>query len=157
MTEYKSVLIDINKWFICVKELSGSETDLFFNELISIHNGNMPNYTLPYDVLNSIKFSDGIISCNKAQEKDSHWNWKGGISNENNIVRSSAEYKKWRVSVFLRDKHTCRKCNKKGGTLNAHHIEPFSINKDLRLSIDNGLTLCKNCHVELHKTNRQWL
>lgn len=77
-------------------------------------------------------------------------NWKGGITNENKKQRQSDKYKEWRISVFARDNYTCQHCKTIGGILHCHHIEHFSKNKDLRFEINNGLTLCFNCHKKLH-------
>lgn len=78
---------------------------------------------------------------------ENNWNWKGGINSENENARKSLEYKQWRKSVFKRDKYTCQCCgDNTGGNLNAHHIENFSNNEELRYDVDNGITLCKNCH-----------
>lgn len=70
-------------------------------------------------------------------------------------LRKSKEYKAWRNSVFKRDGCSCTKCGTET-ELNAHHIKPFSLYPELRFCLDNGLTLCKNCHIELHKTEREW-
>ena len=35
--------------------------------------------------------------------------------------------------------------------MNAYHIENYATNEELRLDIDNGITFCKNCHIEFHK------
>lgn len=83
-----------------------------------------------------------------------HWNWKGGISEENVRLRQSSEYKAWRDSVFHRDKYTCQKCEIRGGDIVAHHIEPFSVNKLKRFETENGQTLCLKCHKEI--TNEQY-
>lgn len=78
---------------------------------------------------------------------DKSSNWKGGASGEAKRIRMSAEYKEWRTSVFKRDNFTCTDCGIKGGELQGHHIKPFSTHIELRFDIDNGLTLCRGCHV----------
>ena len=77
--------------------------------------------------------------------------WKGGITPANHKIRTSLEYKLWRGAVFERDCFTCQKCNQLGGILRAHHINNFAGNKNLRLAIDNGITLCNECHEEFHR------
>lgn len=82
--------------------------------------------------------------------------FKGANSNENAIIRSSIEMKECRKRVFERDNYTCMNCGKVGGNLNAHHIKPFSVYPKLRFELSNGLTLCKSCHINLHKKEREW-
>jgi hypothetical protein len=77
-------------------------------------------------------------------------NWKGGITPENQRVRTSATYKEWRKSVFERDNYTCQKCGKRGGELHAHHIRSFATNPKLRTDLKNGTTLCLHCHLSFH-------
>ena len=74
--------------------------------------------------------------------------WKGGVSSENELARKSPEYKMWRTSVFTRDNYTCVHCGKKGGRLQADHIKPFSKYKELRFDLNNGRTLCVQCHYK---------
>jgi len=83
--------------------------------------------------------------------KENHPNWKGGISEENNLIRTSKEYKKWRNLIFKRDGYKCVKCGQIGGSLNAHHIKEFANNRELIYNIDNGVTFCENCHRKFHK------
>lgn len=74
-------------------------------------------------------------------------NWKGGVTNKNNQLRKSLEYKLWRRAVFERDKYKCIWCgDKTSGNLEADHIKPFAYYPELRFAIDNGRTLCKECH-----------
>lgn len=73
--------------------------------------------------------------------------WKGGITSETEKIRHSKEYALWRNNVFERDNYTCQCClDNSGGNLQAHHIENFSTNEDLRFEISNGLTMCNTCH-----------
>ena len=90
------------------------------------------------------------MSKNVPRGSNHHW-WKGGIADKNEVERRTLEYKLWREAVFARDNWTCQECghqNKKGirKNLNAHHIKSFSKHKELRTSIENGITLCEDCH-----------
>lgn len=76
-----------------------------------------------------------------------HPNWKGGITPENVKLRNSNEYKDWRLAVFARDGYACVSCgDSRGGNLQADHIKPFAYFPALRFDINNGRTLCKDCH-----------
>ena len=68
--------------------------------------------------------------------------WKGGV----NYDRRCPSYREWQKSVFKRDDYTCRWCGKRGGGLNAHHVEKFSENVSARYDVNNGVTLCLDCH-----------
>lgn len=80
------------------------------------------------------------------QSGDLHYNWMGGLTTENELIRKSQQYENWRLNIFQRDKYTCQCCFINGGNLNAHHIENFSTNEELRFDINNGITLCESCH-----------
>jgi 5-methylcytosine-specific restriction endonuclease McrA len=59
-------------------------------------------------------------------------------------------YRDWRVQVYKRDKFTCQMpgCSYKK-YLNAHHIQKWASASSLRFDVDNGITLCKNCHKKV--------
>lgn len=94
---------------------------------------------IQYKSLNGIKKSGNCKFCNMEERHNN----KGATD------RQLYQYhlKRWRVAVFERDGYTCQCCgDKRGGNLNAHHIENFSSNQEGRLDVNNGITLCEPCH-----------
>jgi hypothetical protein len=75
-----------------------------------------------------------------------HPGWKGGVTPINKRIRHSLEFRLWREAVFKRDNWTCVWCGKRGGILHPDHIKPFALFPELRFAIDNGRTLCVDCH-----------
>jgi 5-methylcytosine-specific restriction endonuclease McrA len=75
-----------------------------------------------------------------------HHDWRGGITPINERLRKSVEYSAWRKQVFERDGYRCVKCFKSGSYLHADHILRFAEHPEKRLDIDNGRTLCVECH-----------
>lgn len=82
-----------------------------------------------------------------AQKGEKSVQWKGGISRVYKTGYYSKPYREWRKNVFERDDYTCQDCKKRGGELNAHHIKSFAEFPELRFNLDNGLTLCFDCHM----------
>lgn len=65
--------------------------------------------------------------------------------------RNYWEYKHWRKAVYQRDHYTCQSCGQRGGRLNAHHIQGWLHHPDLRFDLGNGVTLCTDCHMAIHR------
>lgn len=94
-----------------------------------------------------------------------HPNYKSDLTDrEKNRLISGIS--KWRSKIKIRYKYTCQKCGfvgkKRDGLICAHHIESYSANRDKLLDVDNGITLCKTCHIKFHKkygnnTNKEQL
>lgn len=59
-------------------------------------------------------------------------------------------HRKWATAVINRDKAICQKCGKTNIELHAHHIKSYQDYPDLRFDIDNGMTLCFECHWNIH-------
>lgn len=85
-----------------------------------------------------------------AKSGKNHWNWKGGVTSNNQKERNSSMYSDWRKAVFERDNFTCQLCGARGVRLNAHHILPWAKNIAERYQLSNGITLCKKCHSSVH-------
>ena len=73
-------------------------------------------------------------------------NWKGGIPRKDGKIRQSIQARLWCKAVFARDNWTCQKCGKQKKGITAHHIKSFTEYPELRFAIDNGETLCFECH-----------
>lgn len=80
--------------------------------------------------------------------------WKGGLTRPEVILRNSIEYGDWRTAVFQRDDYTCQLCFERGGKLAAHHIREYAKHPNLRLQVNNGITLCWPCHQSVKSKER---
>lgn len=88
--------------------------------------------------------------------------WRGGIYPLNRKIRDYFEYRQWRSDIFTRDNFTCQGCGIRGSYLHAHHIKSFrSIMDEYHIetveqaiacselwNMNNGIALCKSCHME---------
>lgn len=74
---------------------------------------------------------------------ENHPNWKGGITER------PYKSKKWAREIKKRDKYKCRKCGS-CDNINAHHIREWSKCVEKRYEIENGITLCEDCHYKEH-------
>lgn len=72
--------------------------------------------------------------------------WIGFTTTERKRDMRTRRYIDWRISVFERDNYTCQECGIRGGTLNADHIKPYVAYPEVRYDINNGRTLCVDCH-----------
>lgn len=73
--------------------------------------------------------------------------WRGGVT-ESRGDRWSKEYRRWRNAVLRRDNYTCVKCKatKEDDIIQTDHIKPWGAYPELRFEVNNGRTLCWNCH-----------
>ena len=91
--------------------------------------------------------------CSKEIQKgENHPRWNPNLTDkEREMGRKYLDYYQWRTEVFERDNYNCQCCNKHGGKLASHHLNGYNWDKEHRTDIDNGITLCEECHKEFHK------
>lgn len=99
--------------------------------------------------------------------KENHPNWKGGITPLYLQIRHHFKMRQWISDCFHRDDFTCQECGVRGNKLNCHHIKHFSeiicewniktleeaLVCDELWDLNNGVTLCRDCHNLIHKKN----
>lgn len=106
--------------------------------------------------------ASAILAWKKTRHKrvgENNPNWRGGITKERTKVWRSKEYQLWREAVFKRDNYTCIIGGKShGNKLQADHIKPFAHFPELRFAIDNGRTLCIDCHkkTDTYMAKARW-
>ena len=105
----------------------------------------------------------GVDNYSKTKQfRDSMTGENSPVWKENPIhertERMLPEYRNWRKRVFERDSYTCQVCgshnhknNNRTVRLNAHHLYNFNDNRDKALDINNGVTICEDCHINFHK------
>ena len=71
---------------------------------------------------------------------------------KNRYELSGGNSRVWSKQVMKRDNYTCQICgNSPSGNLNAHHLNAWNAFPEQRFDLDNGVTLCVDCHKEFHK------
>ena len=104
---------------------------------------------------------DRLREIAKQRTREKNTNWRGGKTPLIISIRTSYKYNQWRLDVFERDSFICRVCGEKSsGNIEAHHIIKLAslihqhsihnIEKAILCrglwDLDNGLTLCLECH-----------
>ena len=87
----------------------------------------------------------------KSYTGEKHPNWKGGYNNRTKRLTGTSDYREWRSKVYERDGYTCQCCGMKSNKLHPHHIIPKALESNLIFDVDNGITLCQQCHLHYHK------
>lgn len=84
---------------------------------------------------------------------EDHPNWNPNLTQDDREdKRNDVKHTKWSRDTKERDNYTCQVCyDDKGGNLISHHLESYNSNVKLRYDIDNGVTLCEECHINFHK------
>jgi len=100
---------------------------------------------------------------------ENHYFWKGGISPLKKRIRNSFKYRKWKKKIFQTDNYLCQNCKIEGRSLEADHIKPMAkileqnniktfeeaMNCEELWNINNGRTLCRDCHLNTDTWGRR--
>ena len=94
--------------------------------------------------LNQYQIAENYKVCNAIIFKwCEHYGIPGMV---NNFRCTTDEHINWKYTVFDRDHRTCQKCGATNTPMQAHHIVPYCDHPEIAYDIENGITLCKNCH-----------
>lgn len=105
--------------------------------------------------MDSIRGGHGCYECGieAISGKNSvHYNPNLSEEDRKRDRRYDPKEREWRIKVFKRDKFTCQKCGKYSrNDANAHHKDAHHWCVERRYDVDNGVTLCSECHQDFHK------
>lgn len=93
---------------------------------------------------------DKKILRTKITEKRKRINKK---SNESRTKKCKLD--NWRKYVLERDQHKCQLCNSKNG-LHVHHIKKYADYENLQTDVNNGITLCEECHRKTYRKEEKF-
>jgi len=140
---------NINK-YIC--HCCSLKTDEIKQKISSYRTGKHMSLKTKQKISNSLKgriFSKEHLQkkIDSAPKGKNHPNYNPKLSeNERKKCHKIPGIGKWRKQIKERDNYTCQKCGCKK-YLQVHHINNFKNFKEQRLDINNGITLCKECHI----------
>lgn len=101
--------------------------------------------------------------------------WRGGVTNLRKQIRNCFKYRQWRQSVFIRDNFSCVNCGKSTKEIKWVEADHYPVsfaqilhNNSIKTiqdaiqcnkfwDIDNGRTLCKECHMKTDNHGRRVL
>lgn len=73
------------------------------------------------------------------------------VRDEEHLLRT--KFYEYSRKILVRDNFICAWCSQYGGNLNVHHLKFWSSNPGLRFIDSNLVTLCRLCHLGVHKNN----
>lgn len=79
-----------------------------------------------------------------------NYNWKGGVTPQNQKDRRSRKYRAWQICIMKKFNYSCFACGYRGRHMRAHHILAWAEYPEHRFNINNGVALCAWCHEHIH-------
>jgi thymidylate synthase (FAD) len=135
----------VKKW-LKIYNLGFSKEETFFKKGQTPWNKGKKGYKLSFTNQGYLKKLE--IASNQPKGINSRL-WKGGITKERGLIgkftRSVAK------QVHEKYNFTCQECGL-GGKLHCHHIIPVVVDITKAYDVDNLITVCQNCHNNIHKS-----
>ncbi|MRX54644.1 hypothetical protein GJU41_11740 [Bacillus idriensis] len=103
----------------------------------------------------SFKQGHRCLSC--ASERMSGPNnpaYNPNLTDEDRFHRvNNPDARRWTREVKKRDGFKCKNphCRLTTNKMVAHHLNSYDIHKEGRFDLENGITLCQDCHVSFHR------
>lgn len=89
------------------------------------------------------------LSAARTGENNPHWN--SDLTKEDRLNnRDLLTPNSFRQRIYARDGFRCTLCGA-NHSFHAHHMEPWSKNKERRNEPDNLVTICRTCHDDYHR------
>jgi hypothetical protein len=91
----------------------------------------------------------------KERRREKHPRWNKNLTDEDRWGDKhrnlNPAYVEWRDAVYKRDNYCCRICSGREGGIKAHHKQNYSMFRELRCDVENGVALCDSCHKKIHE------
>jgi len=78
-------------------------------------------------------------------------NFIDGLANSRYRKLNKRKYRKVREEVLKRDGEKCVRCKCKSDILHVHHIIPLRIDPDRAYDLENLMTVCPLCHIQIER------
>lgn len=111
------------------------------------------DYIFSQGIQEHIQRGQGCFKCGvEARSGENSHLYKHGKSSELQAERNTPEYREWK-KIVKKDKEYCDCCSTAFAEWNvacAHHMNSWNNNPDERYDVNNGVTICWECHWEFH-------
>lgn len=90
-------------------------------------------------------------NCYEPPKKENSPRWNPNLTQEEREQSRNIEgYNDFVRETLKRDNYTCQCCGHYSTNLITHHLNGYHWDKEHRTDINNGITLCKECHKNFH-------
>lgn len=105
-----------------------------------------------YSIFDNILKGVRCEACTIARHSgENHPNYNPELTDEERARdRIDIITSRWSYKVRKRDSFSCQICSHNRNTV-AHHIFSYGKYPKLRTDLSNGVTLCKDCHIDFHR------